>query len=160
MNQPTRACPAIPRSVARRSDQHLAALSPPHKTTPQNHNSTKPPHKTTPQNRCAISRGPRIAARFRGDPGSPRDFAGTPDRRAISRGPRIAARLSRGSRPSSAVAPPQLSSSALPAAARPPLATSRDRWTRPHGLAPRVSRPRALATVGLCPIPQKWGEPR
>ena len=28
-----------------------------------------PPHKTTPRNRCAISQGPRIAARFRGGPG-------------------------------------------------------------------------------------------
>jgi hypothetical protein len=48
--------------------------------TPQNH-ATKPPNK--------------IAARFRGDPGSLRDFVRTPDRRGISWGPRIAARLRR-----------------------------------------------------------------
>jgi hypothetical protein len=56
--------------------------------TPQNH-PTKPPNKTTPQNRCVISWEPRIAARFRGDPGSLRDFAGTSDRCVISRGPRV-----------------------------------------------------------------------
>jgi hypothetical protein len=56
--------------------------------TPQNQ-PTKPPNKTTPQNRCAISRGSKIAARFREDPGSLSDFAGIPDRFMISQGPQV-----------------------------------------------------------------------
>ena len=72
----TRACPAIPRSAARRSDRRLAALS------------------------------------------------------------------------SSAVTPPQLSSSALPTAARPPLATSRDYGTRPSYAANRVIKTWRLEVVG------------
>jgi len=51
--------------------------------------------------------------------------------------PRNRCAISQVPRPSSAVTPPQLSSSAWPAAARPPLATSRDHGTRPCRGMPR-----------------------
>src|SRR6476660_494076 len=75
----------------------------------------------------------RRAQVSRAYPAIPRSAARRSDRRLAALSPphEIAARLSRGPRPSSAVALPQLSSSALPAAARPPLATNRDHGTRP-----------------------------
>jgi hypothetical protein len=82
----------------------------PHKNTPQKHPT--PPRDTTPQNRCAVSHGPRIAARFRGTPDRGRDSQGL-------RSPREW--------------PCRSSSSSDVLNARPPpLGTSRDGGTRPN----------------------------
>jgi hypothetical protein len=58
------------------SSSHLT--TPPHKTTPQDHPTESRGDFAGTPDRRAISQGPRIAGRFRREPGSPGDFAESP----------------------------------------------------------------------------------
>jgi hypothetical protein len=95
-----RPCPVIPRALLRGArisawlcyplpykpadkPLHKPPHKPAHKIHPTKSTPRNPPHeihptKSTPRNHCAISQGSRISARFRRDPGSRRDFAGSP----------------------------------------------------------------------------------
>jgi hypothetical protein len=130
------------RSAARRADQRLAVLSPAlqasrqtaSQATPQA-SPQNPPHEIHPTKSTPRNPPHEITARFRRDPGSLRDFAGTPGRGAISQAP-----------PSPREWPcPSSWSSALPNAARPPLGTSRDGGTRPRWRGYATRRARCLA---------------
>jgi hypothetical protein len=141
-----RPCPVIPRALLRGGSAPGCVIpcltsqptnrftshptSHPTKSTPRN-----PPHEIHPTKSTPRNPPHEITARFRRDPGSLRDFAGTPGRGAISQAP-----------PSPREWPcPSSWSSALPNAARPPLGTSRDGGTRPRWRGYATRRARCLA---------------